>query len=104
MSYVNSPQENGVRSGRNRLGERLGGNGISPSSSDIESSTANNLSMIRIRDEWSSKDNIKLMLSYVGKFWWKYQDYAIVFVGIVNDQYYNKSYYNENVVITNNWK
>ena len=53
MSYVNSPQENGVRSGRNRLGERLGGNGISPSSSDIESSTANNLSMIRIRDEWS---------------------------------------------------
>jgi len=51
MSYVNSPQENGVRSGRNRLGERLGGNGISPSSSDIESSTANNLSMIRIRDE-----------------------------------------------------
>jgi len=51
MSYVNSPQENGIRSGRNRLGERLGGNGISPSSSDIESSTANNLSMIRIRDE-----------------------------------------------------
>ena len=51
MSYVNSHQENGVRSGRNRLGERLGGNGISSSSSDIESSTANNLSMIRIRDE-----------------------------------------------------
>ena len=47
---------------------------------------------------------IKLMLSYVGKFWWKYQDYAKVFVGIVNDQYYNKSYYNENVVIINNWK
>ena len=51
MSYVNSPQENGIRSGRNRLGQRVGGSGLSPSSSDIENSTANNLSLIRIRDE-----------------------------------------------------
>lgn len=50
MSYVNSPQENGVRSGRRRLGERLRADGLSPSS-DIESSTTNSLSLIRIRDE-----------------------------------------------------
>ena len=50
MSYVNSPQENGVRSGRRRLGDRLGADGLSPSS-DIENSTTNTLSLIRIRDE-----------------------------------------------------
>jgi len=33
----------------------------------------------------------KMMLSLTDiKFWWKYQDYEILFVGIVNDQYYNK--------------
>ena len=50
MSFVNSSQENGVRGGRRRLGERLGADGLSPSS-DIENSTTNSLSLIRIRDE-----------------------------------------------------
>lgn len=50
MSYVNSPQENAARSGRRSLGERLGARGLSPSS-DIETSTTNTLSLIRIRDE-----------------------------------------------------
>ena len=50
MSYVNSSQENGVRGGRRSLGDRLGADGLSPSS-DIENSTTNTLSLIRIRDE-----------------------------------------------------
>ena len=50
MSFVNSPQENGARSGRRHLGERLRTDGLSPSS-DIENSTTNTLSLIKIRDE-----------------------------------------------------
>ena len=50
MSYVNSPRENGVHSRRRGFGERLGADGLSPSS-DIENSTTTTLSLIKIRDE-----------------------------------------------------